>query len=370
MSLSIPTFRPRLPSAEALAPLLREIDENRWYSNFGPLVQRFESQLAKYFRTTDRRVVTVANATAGIALALQEVARGNHGLCMMPAWTHIAPAIATINAGLTPWFVDVDPKTWQLTPAKAMRYLSASAERPQAIIVVSPFGGVVDTAGWSAFSVEADIPVVVDAAAAFDAVRPEKSLLQVVSLHATKVLGVGEGGFILTGDDHAGERLHRMSNFGLDRNRISIMPGSNAKMSEYAAAVGLVALEMWPLMRAGLASTARRFLDALSHIPEVLPAPNFNGTCVTNTGNVVLPTRCADAVIRRLLSRGIGARKWWPTGCHRHPILAHYPHEDLPVTEELSDRVIGLPFFPDITDEQINFVMTHLAASVEVQPIE
>ena len=173
----IPTFRPRLPEAEALLPYLREIDGSRWYSNFGPLSRRFERALAQHFGVSPGTVLTVANATLGLSLALADAADGRAGLCMVPAWTHAASAAAIVNAGLTPWFVDVDPGSWQLLPSAARTLLAQSPDQLRAILAVSPFGAAVDVEAWDALAAETGIPVVLDAAAAFDTVRPARATL-------------------------------------------------------------------------------------------------------------------------------------------------------------------------------------------------
>ena len=360
----IPTFRPRLPKAETLLPLLREIDESRWYSNFGPLNRRFETALAEHFRTAPGTVVTVANATLGLSLALQDAADDRPGLCMVPAWTHAASAAAIVAAGLTPWFVDVDPRNWQLTPEVARQRLAEAPERPKAILAVSPFGGFVDATAWDRFTEETGIPVVIDAAAAFDTVRPARTTVQVVSLHATKAFGVGEGGLLLVADGRRAERLRRMSNFGLDRDRISVLPGTNAKLSEYAAAVGLAALEEWPSRRAELIATARRFLAGLASVRGVVPMPALDGTTAISTANVILPRGDAGPIIGFLRDRGVEARKWWAGACHRHKRFATFPRASLAVTEDLADRVLGLPFYADIADDQLRLVFERLRAAL------
>lgn len=364
MTIRIPTFRPRLPAAEALLPYLREIDEHRWYSNFGPLNRRFESALAEHFGAPEGTVVTVANATLGLTLALQDATQGRGGLCMVPAWTHAATAAAIVAAGLTPWFVDVDWESWQLTPEPALRLLAAAPQRPRAILAVSPFGGFVDARAWDLYT--DDIPVVIDAAAAFDTVRPARATVQVVSLHATKAFGIGEGGVILAGDERRAERLRRMTNFGLDRERTSIMPGTNAKLTEYGAAVGLAALEEWPASRARLIATARRFLARLATVAGPATMPALDGATAVSTANIILPLGNADAVIGFLRDRGIEARKWWAGACHRHQQFAACPRASLATTETLADRVIGLPFFADITDEQLKLVFDGLQAAMNI----
>ncbi|HLJ21220.1 MAG TPA: DegT/DnrJ/EryC1/StrS family aminotransferase [Stellaceae bacterium] len=368
MTIVVPTFRPRLPAAETLLPFLREIDAHRWYSNFGPLNRRFESALAEHFRAPRGTVVSVANATLGMSLALQDAAHDAAGFCMVPAWTHAATAAAIVAAGLTPWFVDVDARSWQLTPDAARRLLAAAPERPLAVLAVSPFGGFVDAEAWDRYTDDTGIPVVIDAAAAFDTVRPARTTVQVVSLHATKAFGIGEGGLMLVGDERRAERLRRMSNFGLDRDRKTVLPGTNAKLSEYAAAVGLARLQEWPTCRAQLIATARRFLTGLAALPGVAPMPALDGATAITTANVILPRGNADAVIAFLRDRGIEARKWWAGACHRHPQFAACPRASLDVTEELADRVLGLPFFADITDEQLRLVFDELRAALASGP--
>ena len=366
-AILIPAFRPRLPTADAIAPLLREIDANRYYSNFGPLVRRFQTRLAAHFGAPDGSVITVASATVGITLALKAACDGDAGLCMMPAWTHVATPTAAVAAGLTPWFVDVDASSWQLIPSAARRMLGAAPKRVAAVVPVAPFGAAVDTAAWAAFSDETGIPVVIDAAAAFATVRPAETVTQVVSLHATKVFGVGEGGVILAGDAKHGERLRRMTNFGLSAQRVAVMPGLNAKLSEYAAAVGLAALDAWPRTHGEFCAAARRFLRALQ-ILGVQPAPGFDGSTATSAANVILPRPGADAVIAHLAGEGIEARKWWMNGCHHSPHFASAPRTALPVTEMLRERVVGLPFYVDISDAEIARVIGALAAALAHQP--
>src|SRR5262245_45514864 len=107
----IPIMRPLLPSAEQLLPYLTRIDGARIYTNFGPLANLLEGRLATRFGLPDEGVVTVANATLGLALALAAQDPPPGSLCVLPAWTFVASAHAAVMAGLTPYFVDVDPGT-------------------------------------------------------------------------------------------------------------------------------------------------------------------------------------------------------------------------------------------------------------------
>ena len=112
----IPVMRPKLPLASRIAPYLDAIDSSRIYSNYGPLARSLEERLATRFGVTKEMITTVANATQGLTLALTAMAAKPGTLCILPAWTFIASAHAVLSAGLTPYFVDVDPQTWALDP--------------------------------------------------------------------------------------------------------------------------------------------------------------------------------------------------------------------------------------------------------------
>ncbi len=355
--------RPRLPTAEAIRPYLAEIDRNRWYTNFGPLVRRFERRLAKHFGVDPARVVCVANCTLGIVIALRarDVVAG--GLCAVPSWTYIATASAVRLAGLVPWFLDVDQDTWQLHPDTVLAALQDAPGHVSAVVPVSPFGSPVDVEAWNAFEADRGIPVAIDAATGFDSAVAGNAPVA-ISLHATKALGIGEGGLVLAKDPRQAERIRRMCNFGLASDQRAACIGTNAKLSEYAGAVGLAALDAWPESRTHYQGSAKRYRAALTRLPGVTTAPGFGRRVVNSTCNIVLRQPAADRVISRLNAGEIGARQWWGKGCHRHPAYIDCPRTALLATEFLAERVIGLPYFPDITDTEIDLVVHSLAAAL------
>src|SRR5262245_41918056 len=114
MKPAIPVMRPKLPAAASLARYLDAIDTARIYTNFGPLSRSLEERLAARHNLAAANVTTIANATLGLAFALAALEATPGTLCAMPAWTFVASAQAATIAGLTPFFVDVDPETWAL----------------------------------------------------------------------------------------------------------------------------------------------------------------------------------------------------------------------------------------------------------------
>ncbi|TAN66371.1 MAG: DegT/DnrJ/EryC1/StrS aminotransferase, partial [Magnetospirillum sp.] len=354
----------RLPTADALLPWLRRIDQTRIYANNGPLVVEFSHRLCRHFGLSDGGVLPVANATQGLTACLLTLGVKPGTLCAMPAFTFVATAHAALAAGLVPWLLDVDEAGWQLTPAGFERALAAAPGEVGAVIPVCPFGQPVDWSGWARIRHDTGIAVVIDAAAAFDALRPGP-LPAVVSLHATKALGVGEGGLVVSDDpDLVGAVVQRI-NFGFRGTREAICPATNAKMSEIEAAVGLVGLEQWPATRAAFAHAQLGLRRRLER-PDIVCQTGIGEGWVSSTFCVRLPSAVAAA--DDLARRGIETRRWWGDGLHRHPAFAGCPHADLTVTERLAGGVLGLPCWPDLDEAGLDAVAAATLAAVAGQP--
>jgi len=351
--------RLELPKADALLPYLRRIDAARWYSNFGPLLTEFEARLAARFEP-QTQVVTCVNGTQGLSLCLQALQLPPGSLCAVPAYTFVATAHAIIAAGLIPYFLDVDPDTWTMQP-ETVRQALASAPAPiSAVVVVAPFGLMPDLTPWLELREETGVQVVVDAAAAFDTVHAAP-LPTVVSLHATKVLGIGEGGFVATDDHQLAQRVRQLTTFGFNGSRESRIPATNAKLSEYAAAMGLAAMDAWPHNRLRWLRAGQGLRAAMSHLPQVVFQPGWGLTWVTSVCSVRLTDGMAGTMERRLNARGVETRRWWGLGCHTNPAFADCPQGDLTQTDRLGGAVIGLPFSIDLDHEQISRIVAALA---------
>jgi dTDP-4-amino-4,6-dideoxygalactose transaminase len=360
---SIPVARPLLPSADALLPRLRQVDASRTYSNFGPQVRALEAALCARLRVPAGSVCTVANATVGLSLALRAQGAPAGGLCVMPAWSFAASAHAAVDAGLVPYFVDVDPAAGVLTVELAA---AALARLPPgsvaAVMPVAPFGHPVNTAAWDRFQEQSRVAVVIDAAAGFDALVPAR-VPAVVSLHATKALGAGEGGFVVARDKALIVDIERRTNFGLMGSREAKVPAVNGKMSEYAAVVGLAGLDAWAGTRAAFASVAQAYARGLRRIPGVEPMPGFGSSWVAATAVVCFRglRRPTDEVVNGLADLGVSTRRWWCRGLHEEPAFSSFGRGCLPVTSELAESTLGLPCYVDMTRAEVAQVCASLA---------
>lgn len=356
----IPLMRPKLPDAGQLMPYLREVDANRWYTNFGPLEQRLTGRFAEQFGVSGDQVVCLSNATTALSISLAALARGGARYCLMPSFTFVATAQAALAAGLTPYFLDIDPATWRLDTDAARDAITRLGPDVATVMVIAPFGAPLDIAPWDRLTEETGVPVVIDAAAGFDSVVPGVSPA-VVSLHATKPLAAGEGGLVISRDGDLVAEVKARANFGFRGQRSAVGPGGNAKLGEYAAAVALAALDQWAETRSGFARTTATYVEVMKAVPAVTLSPGFGEGWISATCNVLFDAPAGDTAIAALEQAGIEARRWWSKGCHREPVFSDVDRDPLPATEDLVERMVGLPFSIDLAPTDIRRIADALS---------
>jgi dTDP-4-amino-4,6-dideoxygalactose transaminase len=353
-SMRVPLLTAQLPPFEQIAPYVRRIDRNGWYSNFGPLVQELEARLAGGFRlpsVSTPHAITVGNGTAGIELALRALGLSPGAHVLVPALTFVATATAVLSAGLTPIVCDVDAQSWLLTPSLALEAMARTAAR--AVVPVAAFGCPQDTDGWCKFHDRTGIPVIIDAAAAFGNQLDCGPTCSVYSLHATKPLAAGEGGFVVTRNRKFASAVRQLSNFGINLTDARSAPigavtmvGTNAKMSEYHAAVALASLDAWPqnaARRRALYQTYTDLIRAITGLPtQWQKAPR---DCVRSVCCVLLDAkRRRDAAEMALAKAGVETRRWYLPLIGRHPAMGHIAHAQTPVADDVAERLLGIPF--------------------------
>lgn len=347
---------PDMPTAAELAPYLERMDRAEWYSNNGPLVRELEETLRLRIGAPS---LVVANATVALELTLRALRLPRGSRVLVPAMTFTASGQAIWNAQLQPVLCDVDPTTWQMTPETAAAGSGGSDIR--AAMPVASFGMPVPLDGWEVFSRENRIPVVIDAAAALMTQGASRfnRVTSVYSLHATKFIGAGEGGAIASHDSFMLNQIRKLSTFG---------PwGTNAKMSEYHAAVALASLDRLTEKRARMQPLAdaynRHFLGALSTV-RINQTVRYD----TTTLCALLPDHMnATDTIADLAVEHIESKQWY------RPFLDEQtqfqscfrPYAGLPVTDQIRARMVGLPFHHRMTVADVDDVCETLADLIE-----
>lgn len=345
--MSVPIMRALLPPPASVVPRLEDIGRSGTYSNFGPQVTELEARYADLLNVPPDRVVTVANATLALAGA---VAIATPSTWSIPSFTFTASVAAALLAADHVVLHDIDPAEWWVD--------ATGASSSDGVMAVAPFGSPVDLERWKGRG-----EAVIDAAASLGSLPDLSDLPEawavVFSLHATKVLGAGEGAVAVLGSAERAQLLRMWTNFGFSGARESQLAGLNAKMSELQAAYAHAVLDGWEQERAEWIAARDRVL----RVGDEVGLTTFHASReqVTPYWIAVLPDAATTDVVERVLEdHGVGTRRWWSRGCHRMPAYAGVPHGPLPVTEDVADRYLGLPLYRGLSEEDAECVYAAL----------
>ncbi|WP_417451983.1 DegT/DnrJ/EryC1/StrS family aminotransferase [Kordiimonas sp.] len=356
---------PDLPGTADVIPYLQRMDATRWYSNFGPLVNEFETRMGQLLGdmsaacTCAPLTATFSSATMALELVLRASGLPDNARVLLPALTFSATASAIAITGHKPVFSDVDDRTWDLTPEIARAALKHG--QIDAVMPVAIYGYPVDMEGWAAFKAETGIPVFVDAAAALGNQQIHPEIPVVFSLHATKPFGIGEGGLLVTGDHALLDQCQKLSNFAFD-DGTSRAVGTNGKMPEAMAAYGLAQIERFTAVQAKRQNVLNQYIQYLGR-------EHFHPATSTHVpGTLLYDTRGnAEKLTRILTENAIQTRKWYFPPVQEHEAYAGAAiigdrGTALPVTESLKPRLVGLPFHAFLDENDIAMVAHHIHA--------
>jgi len=350
--------RPNLGSITRLNERIRSTLEQRWLTNDGPLVREFESRLCEFLSV--RHCIAVANATLGLEILAR--ALDLSGEVLVPAFTFVATAHALAWLGLTPVPCDIDEATHCLDPAAVE---AAVSSRTTAILPVHLWGEAAPVDRLSETAERHGLRLVFDAAHAFGCSHRGRMIggfgdAEVFSFHATKVVNCGEGGAVATSDPQLAERLRLARNFGFRGYDNVVALGTNAKMPELSAALGLTNLESFDRFvawnRANL-DTYRRLLDPLPGL-RLLPTDTLERRNHQYVVVEVQPDECPltrDQLLRVLHAEGVLARRYFFPGLHRTPPYVGSPNHQwsCPVTDRVASRVLVLPTGTCVTERDV-----------------
>jgi dTDP-4-amino-4,6-dideoxygalactose transaminase len=349
---------PNIGDREQLLARLEDILDRRWLTNNGPYVQAFEEQICHYLGV--KHCIAICNATVGLEIAIRGL--GLSGEAIVPSFTFPATAHALAWQGITPVFCDVDPATHNIDPEQVERLITP---RTTGILGVHLWGNPCDVDALAEIANRRGLRLLYDAAHAFGCGRHDRMIgnfgdAEVFSFHATKFVNSGEGGAIVTNDDDLAESFRRLRSFGLEQGE-AVEVGTNGKMSEFSAAMGLTSLESVETFIDRNRANYRAYEAALADVPGLrLLTPR---TPVHNYQYVVVDVDLAqtgvsrDKLVEMLIDENVLAKKYFAPGCHRmepYRARAEMTPRALPATERLCDRLFQLPSGSSIEADDIS----------------
>ena len=362
-SESLHVGRPNIGSREAFLKYTGEIFDRRWLTNNGPMVQEFERQVADYHNV--KHCVAMCNGTVALEIAIRALGLANE--VIIPSFTFVATAHALYWQGITPVFADIDPATHNLDPQSVRRLISP---RTTGIIAVHLWARSAPTEELQAVADEHDLTLMFDAAHAFGCSRMGTMVgnfgsCEVLSFHATKFFNTFEGGAVLTNDDELVETMQLMRNFGFAGMDKVIHPGTNGKMIEVSAAMGMANLDAIDSVIDANRRNYHTYREELSGLPGINML-SFDESERQNYQYVVMEVSepcpvTRDEIIQALHAENVIARRYFWPGCHNMaPYRELYPHagEMLPNTQRVAERVVVLPTGPTIDEGMIRTVVS------------
>lgn len=341
--------RPNLGDQAAFQAKVTEIFGRRWLTNAGPVEQEFERRLAAHLGV--RNVIAICNGTVALELAVR--ALDLRGEVIVPSCTFVATAHSLQWQQVTPVFAEIDPRTHNLDPADVVRRITP---RTSGIMGVHLWGRPCAIDELTEIARDRGLRLMFDAAHAFDCWHGGRRIgafgsCEVFSFHATKVFHTFEGGAITTEDDDLAKRIRLMKNFGFAGFDRVVSIGTNGKMTEVQAAMGLVNLDALSGFIAANRRNHAEYTRGLAGLPGVHVVA-YDEANRNNHHYVILeidPAAAAltrDELVSSLHAERVIARRYFFPGAHRmEPYATLYPDagRTLPKTEALVGRMMSLP---------------------------
>lgn len=361
-SAPIYVTQPSLPPLEEFIPYLEKIWDKKILTNGGPFHVQLEAALCEYLGV--EYISLFANGTLALVTALQSLRIT--GEVITTPYSFVATAHSLLWNGIRPVFVDIDPDTYNIDPSKIE---AAITPQTSAIMPVHCYGNPCDIESIAKIADNYNLKVIYDAAHAFGVQYNNESILihgdlSVLSFHATKIFNTFEGGAIVCPDLKTKQRIDHLKNFGIVDEVTVVAPGINGKMSEINAAFGLLQLKYVDQAisrRREIDQLYRALLKKVSGIRILEPKEQVSLNFAYFP--ILIETEypiSRDNLYETLRAENVYSRRYF------YPLISDFPmyrsmpsasRSNLPFAVSAASRVLCLPMFPDLSDEQINQIV-------------
>jgi dTDP-4-amino-4,6-dideoxygalactose transaminase len=349
----IPVTKPFLPPQEEYEQLLQGIWQRNWLTNNGPLVQELEEQLKSYLRIPN--LLFLNNGTIALQLAIKALKL--RGEIITTPFSYVATSSSIVWEGCQPVFADINPGTLNIDPEQIERHISP---RTSAILATHVYGNPCEVEAIQSLANRHGLKVIYDAAHAFGSQYKDQSLfaygdVSTASFHATKLFHTIEGGAVISADEDLNRSMAYLRNFGHDGPEQFAEVGINGKNSEFHAAMGLVNLRYIDTILARRREIARWYnqrlqVPGIQHLRLAEPA-HFNWAYYP----ILLESEAhLLRVVDALHARNIFPRRYFFPALHTVPSYA--TGQSLPVAESASRRVLSLPMYFDLREEEVELI--------------
>lgn len=352
--------RPLLPSLDQVYSQLQEVWNSKWITNNGPKHKELESKLKEYLKADN--VVMFSNGTLALELGLKSL--DISGEVITTPFTFPATVQALDRNGLTPVFCDIEDKTLNIDASKIEKLIT---DKTSAILAVHVFGNPCNVEKIKEIADKYNLKVIYDGAHAFGSHINGKSIgsygdMTMFSFHATKLFNTIEGGCLVFKDNKLYEKLNLLKNFGIVSPEKVVISGTNAKLNEVQAAVGIEVLKIVKEERKRRKYIKKLYENGLCNIPGIkivnkLDDENASYQYFTIEIDEDKYGISRDELHVELKKYNIITRKYFYPLCSEFEWYKHLPSakkENLPVSHEVVKKVLSMPYYGELNIEDVN----------------
>lgn len=346
--------QPFLPPLHEYVSYLERIWQSGILTHNGPLVQELEKKLKDILKL--RNIVITANGTLAIQLAIK--ALHLKGEIITTPFSFIATAAAINWQNCKPVFVDIDPKSFNIDPKKIEELIT---KKTIAILGVHTFSNPCDIEAIRKIAQKYNLKVIYDAAHGMFVNYKDKSILEygdisILSFHATKIFNTVEGGACITESDKIADKIKKFRFFGFNNDKEIVDGGTNAKMTEVHAAMGLATLNYMDDVMKSRKKKYELYKKVLSHT-ECLAFQTINKESYNYSYMPILfeSEEILQAVIKKLNKNNVFPRRYFYPVLNKINVISD-SNESLPVAEDISKRILCLPLYYTLEDADIEFI--------------
>ena len=342
---------------DEIMPAMSAVMESQYFIN-GPEVKELEKLVAEY--SNCKSAVGVSSGTDALLASLLTLGIGGGDEVITTPYTFFATIGSIWRAGAKPVFVDIDPETYNIDPAKIE---SAVTDKTKAIMPVHLYGQMADMDPIMAVAKKHNLSVIEDAAQAIGSKYKGRQAGSIgtigcFSFFPSKNLGgMGDGGMIVTQDEELGERLQQCRNHGSKPKYYHKWVGGNFRLDTIQAAGLIVKLRHLDDWSAGRRANAARYNELFADL-EAVKTPVISPDCETIYNQYVIRVPKRDELKNFLKEQSIGTEIYYPVSMHEQECFAElgYKAGDFPASEQAAAETLALPIYSELTDDQISYV--------------
>lgn len=357
----IPVTKAYLPNKDKYQSYVDRIFESGWLTNNGSLLQELERRLAEYLGV--KNIILVANGSFALQLAYKALQL--KGEVITTPFSFAATTSTLAWEGLTPVFADIDPASFNIDPIEIEKGITANTS---AIVPVHVFGNPCDVEAIEAIANKNDLKVIYDAAHAFGSEYKSQSVLNygdisTLSFHATKLFHTIEGGAVITDSDELAKKVRMMINFGITSPTSIESIGTNAKMNEFEAAMGLCVLDDIAEIRQKRESIWQTYSEELS---DVVKMQKWNEHSVNNASYAPILFDSEEQLLKvdaKLKEHNVLARRYFYPSLDTLEYLGS--KQVCKHSRDIASRILCLPMYPRLDDTDVKKIIEIIKKGVQ-----